>query len=290
MRKIYSLLAITMVLFVSSCKKTENVTPENNDTPTMLSQEFADLQNSLYELNQEMIPSSAETRVPWWKRWLCVGIADVTGAVCGWNKGGPIGAIYYGVVASVEAYEEFKPSEYSFLSINRYKEEEQAFLLAIGALQDASGAQVGVLHNQMIRSAYDEIGTELFELAPQELVPVFEEALPDEYKDELFVINENFSESVQDFIYSPETGETATAFVMGLCEKYPEAAQELTVLMPILEGIDASRSDNAALKYALRAMTTIKKSAIPAESKNILFCGTSVAFESKLLWNLSATK
>ena len=289
MRQINSLLAIAMVLFASSCKKTENVTPENNDTPTTLSQEFADLQNSLYELNQEMIPSSTETRSSF-KRWLIVGLADATGAACGWACGGAGGAIILGTAASTYYFKVTEPFESRFSGLNRFKDEEQAFLLAIGALQDASGAQVGVLHNQMIRSAYDEKGTELFELAPQELVPVFEEALPDEYKDELFVNNESLSESVQDFIYSPETGETTTAFVMGLCEKYPEAAQELTVLLPILEGIDASRSDKAALKYALRAMTTIKNSAIPAESKNILFCGTSVAFESKLLWNLSATK
>ena len=57
--------------------------------------------------------------------------------------------------------------------------------------------------------------------------------------------------------------------------------------MPILDAIDAYTSDNDALKYITRAMKTIERSKVSAKSKNAILCGAAVAFESKVLWNLS---
>ena len=285
MKKIFSLLAMATVLFASSCNKTpENVTPENNETPITLSPEFANLQNSLYELNQEMIPSSTETRSFW--RWLCVGICDAVGAVCGYQVGNVPGAIVLGSAASAIAIEEFQPMSCNSGFINSFKVEEQDFQTVIRNLKDASGAEVGVFHNRLIRSAYAENGNDLYEMSSEELVPMFREALPAGYNN-LSMTNEELTESVQDFVYSPASGETTNEFVMGLCEKYPEAAQELLVMLPILDGISASATDKAALDYTTRVMKTIERSKVAAKSKNAILCGASVAFESKVLWNLS---
>ncbi|MBR5256288.1 MAG: hypothetical protein IKV62_05890 [Bacteroidales bacterium] len=285
MTKYFSLLAIAMVLFASSCQKKENVASEKNENPITLSQEYADLQNSLYELNQEMITSSPETRSP--RRWIAVGISDAVGAACGFRFGGVAGSIILGALASAIEIIETQPMENNSTVVNDLKVEEQEFQNALKTLMDQSGAQVGVFHNQVIRAVYGENSDDIPEMTTEELVPLFREALPEEYKNELSLTNEELSESVQDLIYYPESGETTTAYIFRLGLKYPESRHDLIVLKPILDGIDASESDQAALEYTTRAMAIIEHSKVASKSKNTLLCGASVAFESKVLWNLS---
>ena len=288
MKKIFSLLAVATVLFASSCSKTtENVASENNETPITLSPEFADLQNSLYELNQEMMPSLAETRgwPRWrWPRWICVGLSDVAGGLIGHIGTGSVeGGTELGTEFSTAAYEFFFPNEYSE-PITTLRPVELEFASAIQALTDVQGAMVGVFHNQLVRKAYNEVGDSLFTMNSEQRMAMFREALPEEYQNDF--LETSVAYDFQDFLYSPESGETIDEFFNGVCEKYPEAAQEILTVKPILEGIDSAKSDKDALKYIIRAMRAIELSNISAESKQALLCGASIAFESKLLWNI----
>ena len=288
MKKYFSMLAMATVLFASSCNKTtENVTLENNETPITLSPEFAELQNSLYELNQEMVPSFSETRGwPRFPRWILFGLADGLGGLIGHVGTGSVsGGIQAGTKASTWAYEQLFPEEQYSESINAFRPIESEFDSMIATLNDQQAAQVGILHNYVIRKAYDEVGDSLFEMTPEEMEPVFMEALPDEYRDDLPETSV-VSYDVQDFVYSPESGETTNEFIFGICEKYPEAAQEILTVVPILEALDASTSDKAALKYITRAMKMVECSKVTAKSKSAILCGASVAFESKMLWNI----
>lgn len=286
MKKFFSLLAVATVLFASSCSKTtENVALEKNETPITLSPEFADLQSSLYELNQEMMPSLAETRGwPRWPRWILVGISDALGGLIGHVGTGTVeGGTALGTEYSTRAYETLFPNEYSE-PITALRPVELEFASAIQALTDVQGAMVGVFHNQLVRKAYNEVGEELFTMNSEQRMAMFMEALPEEYQND-------FSETsvacdFQDFLYSPESGETIDEFFNGVCEKYPEAAQEILTVKPILEAIDSATSDKAALKYIIRAMRAIELSNISAESKQAILSGASIAFESKLLWNI----
>ena len=287
MKKIFSLLAMATVLFASSCSKTtENVAPENDETPITLSPEFADLQNSLYELNQEMMPSLAETRGwPKWPRWILVGACDALGGLVGHVATGSIsGGIETGTEASTWAYGQLFPKEYCSVSVTNLRPAELEFASTIPTITDAQGAMVGMIHNDLIRNAYNEVGGELFEMNSGQRMAMFRAALPYEYKDDL--PETSVACNVQDFLYSPESGETTDEFFNGVCEKYPEAAQEILTVKPILEGMDSAPSDNAALRYIIRAMRTIELSNIAPESKQAILCGASIAFESKMLWNI----
>ena len=146
------------------------------------------------------------------------------------------------------------------------------------------GATVGVFHNQLVRKAYNEVGDNLFTMNSEQRMAMFREALPEEYQNDF--LETSVAYDFQDFLYSPESGETIDEFFNGVCEKYPEAAQEILTVKPILEGIDSAKSDKDALKYIIRAMRAIELSNISAESKQALLCGASIAFESKLLWNI----
>ena len=275
------------VLFASSCSKTtENVAPENDETPITLSPEFADLQNSLYELNQEMMPSLAETRSWWrWPRWILVGACDALGGLVGHVATGSVtGGIETGTEASTWAYGQLFPNEYYSEPVTNLRPAELEFAETIQTLMDQRGAMVGMCHNELIRNAYNEVGGELFEMNSGQRMAMFRAALPDEYKDDL--PETSVACDFQDFLYSPESGETTDEFFNEVCEKYPEAAQEILTVKPILEGIDSAPSDKAALRYIIRAMRTIELSNIAAESKQAILCGASIAFESKLLWNI----
>lgn len=287
MKKIISLLAMAAVLFASSCSKTtENVAPEKNETPITLSPEFADLQNSLYELNQEMMPSLAETRGWWrWPRWILVGACDALGGLVGHVATGTVaGGIESGTEASTWAYGQLFPEEQYSESITNLRPEESEFASMLPTLMDQQGAMVGIIHNQLIRNAYNEVGDHLYEMNSEQRMAMFRGALPEEYQDNL--PGTSLACDVQDFLYSPESGETTDEFFNGVCEKYPEAAQEILTVKPILEGIDSAPSDKAALRYIIRAMRAVELSNIAAESKQAILCGASIAFESKLLWNI----
>lgn len=289
MKKIISLLAMATVLFASSCSKTtENVAPEKNETPITLSPEFADLQNSLYELNQEMVPSLAETR-GWWTtlRWIVVGVGDVLGGVVDYQENEKVGsAIVAGANASIAIFKALFPKGKYSESINDLRPAEREFESTVHSLNDSQGALAGLFHNSIIRNAYNEVGDELFEMNTEQRMVMFSEEMPDEYQEDLSETSE-VPYDVQDFVYSPESGETIDEFFDGVCEKYPEAAQEILTVKPILEGIDSAQSDKVALRYIVRAMKTVELSNIAAESKQAILCGASIAFESKLLWNIS---
>jgi hypothetical protein len=288
MKKINALIVCGLVLFAISCKKNEDESSSQTETQIELSQEFADLHNNLIELNQELVPTIPETRS--FFRWLLVGICDAVGAACGYAVGEIPGAIILGAATSTAAIVEFTPWEYRSETINDYKTTEQEFYSRVISSDELGGALVGMYHNQSIRSVFEEKGEAIFEMSPQELIPVFEDVLPEEYEDGNSALERLRSFSVQDFVYSPESDETVESFVQRLCVKYPNVAQELTVLRTILDGIEAIQSDQDALDYTTRAMQIIADSQIAAKSKTTLVCGTSVAFESKQLWNLSGIK
>lgn len=278
MRNLVLLLAFVVILIPESCTKTKTISDEKHNTDLLLSENYSELQESLLDLNQKMSQSSPETRS--FFRWLLVGISDAVGAACGYAAGGIGGAIVLGSTASAIAITEFTPWENNQGIINGPTALEGQFDPG-----SSHGHHVGGYHNNLLRFVFRDYGDSLLTMNEESIL----DAISSEYP--LLGLEDTLSLSwnnvqIEDFVFNPETDITPEDFILSLCADYPSISQELCVLETILDGLDAIQSDTEALTYTEQAIQIIENAQISEDSKSMLICGTSVAFGSRLLWNL----
>jgi hypothetical protein len=282
MRKYVLLLAFVVILIPESCNKTKTFSEEKNNTDLLLSENYSELQESLLALNQKMSQSSPETRS--FFRWLLVGISDAVGAACGYSVGGIGGAIVLGSTASAVAITEFTPWENNQGLINGPTALEEQFDIIIPP-GSSHGCHVGGYHNNLLRLVFQDYGDSFLTMNEESIW----DAISNEYP--LLGLEDTLSLSwnnvqIEDFVFDPEMDVTPEDFILSLCADYPSISQELCVLETILDGLDAIQSDTDALTYTAQAIQIIENAQIAEDSKSMLICGTSVAFRSRLLWNL----
>lgn len=290
MKKFYYLTILVLSLTMISCnKKAESnlgvdkqIVPSNSSM--QLSESFAELQSNLMELNHSVEDSSPRTRSIF--RWLLVGISDAVGAACGFEIGGIAGAVILGGAASTAAIVEFKPQDYlcDFITNQEREEDTENAILSSASYRDV--IRVGVQHNMLIRSLIENKSEDIVNMSSEELLEAFgDEAANNEIDNSVIEVLSTIN--LSELIFNPESEETLDAFINRLCDGFPDISQELIVLKTVLDGIDMAQADQDAFDYTAHAMQIISASSIEEESKATLLCGTSVAFESKLLWNLT---
>ena len=219
-----------------------------------------------------------------------MGICDAVGAACGYARGGIGGAIGLGCIASAIAIIEFSPMDNLQETVRDVTSTEAAFSTAAQSSGQPAGMQVGVYHNQILRAVFERQGASLSQMNEEEIALAIEREMKDMGLQEGWLAEVAEQYSLQDFKYSLEGDTSAEAYVGRLCSKYPFVGQELVVLRTVLEGFDSINNEDGLASYSESVIRIIAESAIQNEAKTTLISGTSVAFESKQLWNLSKSE
>ena len=279
-------IIICVTGLIIACNVIDNPSQRNE---TNIDQEaYSELITKLEGLNHDV---EIKPQTKGWLKWLLVAGCDALGAACGTAAGGPAGGVVLGALASIDAIIEIdgrvvteNPDivemkfdktavEVEFTEVaSRYKEYEEI--------------QVGENHNRIIRNLKEKYGSSIYTMEENKLV----KNISTEYQS----INPNSKPFNSDLLkkISPKeinrllsNSDSIEEGLNKVSKKYPDIALDLSVLKPIMIGIQDKSDSEELIDYLDEVIKLVAKSSITNESKRIILSGTSVAVGSSQLWN-----
>lgn len=291
MKKLFILVVMTFcAICFSACNQKDSQTNEHQKTESIKnSHDFDLLKAEILNLNDTRL--SQETKIPRWLRWLCVGISDAVGGLVG-AQFGVVGGIILGSTASIEAYIQFtnycSSNGLQANGINDICSAEETFCLyalQTGHIND--GLTDGYYHNTVIRNLYEKHGEDLLLMDEYSL----KEAVKAEAillctlnnEEQIDVMN---SYNAADYVFNESIDYSPSAFINRIQTLNSDVALELSILEPVLTGINEIEDKLERVEYLKDVVEIIDESQIPEDSKRTIKSGASIALESSLLWNI----
>ena len=275
----------------SACNKDASQTNKKVEDVNIESiSDFELLRSEIINLNDSRL--GPDTKIPRWLGWLGVGISDAVGGLVGAHVGGVFGGIVLGAIASIDAYIEFvanqSASVVSLNGINDIDIAEGSFAqYTLQSEESNDGLSDGYYHNAIIRSLYNKHGDNLFLMDEDSLVLAVEAetvSLCGASVDETSQVMNSFN--AKDFVYDETIDETPSAFITRIQALHTGASLELSVLEPVLSGVNGIEDRQERVEYVRDVVELVDESQIPAHSKRTIKSGATIALESSLLWNI----
>lgn len=252
------------------------------------------LRTNIINLNDSRL--SPDTKIPRWLGWLGVGISDAVGGLVGAHVGGVFGGIVLGAIASIDAYIEFVANQpanvVSLNGINDVDYAEDIFgQYALQSEESNNGLSDGYYHNAIIRSLFNKHGDNLFLMDEDSLVLAVEAetvSLCGVSVEETSQVMSSFNAT--DFVYNEVIDESPGAFMNRIQAMNTGASLELSILEPILAGVNGIEDRLERVEYVQDVVELVDESQISEHSKRTIKSGATIALESSLLWNIELNK
>ena len=269
---------IVLACIVNACSISNGV-----DSAVEEKSEYDIVVEQINALNREYFKDS--TKAGWWRRVLLLAVADAGVFIGTHDISASISASTLAWTVSATIFEDDGGNSGPVTQVNGPRDDgsEGSGL----DITDGTGSNVGEIHNTVILELYDEYGDALCSMPTFEVMNLVAGKVAD------------LTDTAPNMVYAEVSGAVGEMeaytdlylnssnideYIDGLIEMHPEAAAELEVLRPTLEGFQFVDPETDDGDYGRELIEIIDGSGLGPRSKTNLKAGISIANASVKLW------